>query len=91
MTDPKTKTAAPHAMGAAPSTTWQVTPDHVDMTRPARTLRPVTLSAAPQTITVDASKTALLIVDMQNDFCTEGGWMHSRGIDVTPRSGRSSN
>ena len=84
MTDPKTKTAAPHAMGAAPSTTWQVTPDHVDMTRPARTLRPVTLSAAPQTITVDASKTALLIVDMQNDFCTEGGWMHSRGIDVTP-------
>ena len=84
MTDQKTPVAAPHPMGAAPSTSWQVTPDHVDMTRPARPVRPVTLAAEPQSITVDASKTALLIVDMQNDFCTEGGWMHSRGIDITP-------
>ncbi len=21
---------------------------------------------------------------MQNDFCTEGGWLHSRGIDISP-------
>ena len=33
---------------------------------------------------VDAAKSALLIVDMQNDFCTEGGWLHSRGIDISP-------
>ncbi|WP_353475027.1 cysteine hydrolase [Salipiger sp. H15] len=84
MTVQKTPTAAAHPMGAAPSTSWQVTPDHVAMTRPARPVRPVTLAAEPQAITVYAAKTALLIVDIQNDFCTEGGWMHSRGIDITP-------
>lgn len=76
--------AAPHPMGAAPGSTWHVTPDHVDMTRPAPAVRPLHLAAEPQSITVDAAKTALMIVDMQNDFCTEGGWMHARGIDITP-------
>lgn len=80
----QTTQPAPHPMGAAPGSTWQVTPDHVDMTRPAPAVRPLHLTAEPQSITVDAAKTALLIVDMQNDFCTEGGWMHARGIDITP-------
>ena len=75
---------APHPMGAAPGSTWLVTPDHVDMTRRPSSVRPMHLAAEPQSITVDASKTALMIVDMQNDFCTQGGWMHSRGIDVSP-------
>ena len=33
---------------------------------------------------VDANKAALVVVDMQNDFCTPGGYMDSRGIDITP-------
>jgi nicotinamidase-related amidase len=78
------QTAEPMLLGHSPSQGWLVTPDHVDMTRPARPMRPLTLAAEPQSITIDASKTALLIVDMQNDFCTEGGWLHSRGIDITP-------
>lgn len=82
--DAKKGSAVPHSMGAAPGTTWHVTPEHVDMTRPAPAVRPLHLSADPQAITIDAAKTALLIVDMQNDFCTEGGWLHSRGIDITP-------
>lgn len=71
-------------MGQDASRGWQVSHDHVDMSRPARPLRPLFLDAEPQTVTVDANKTALLIVDMQNDFCTQGGWLHSRGIDITP-------
>ncbi|MCF8465978.1 MAG: cysteine hydrolase [Sneathiella sp.] len=71
-------------MGQDPSQGWKVTVDHVDMTRPAKELRPLMLEAEPQSITIDASKAALLIVDMQNDFCTEGGWLHSRGIDISP-------
>lgn len=84
MNDPKITAAAPHLMGAAPGSTWRVTPDHVDMTRPAPTVRPLRLTAEPQSITIDAAKTALMIVDMQNDFCTDGGWLHARGIDITP-------
>ena len=75
---------APHSMGAVSSSTWQVTPDHVDMTRPAAPVKPLALKAEPQSITIDASKSALMIVDMQNDFCTEGGWLHARGIDISP-------
>lgn len=74
----------PLLMGQSPSQGWLVTEDHVDMTRPPLAVRPLGLAAEPQTITIDANKTALLIVDMQNDFCTEGGWLHSRGIDITP-------
>lgn len=78
------KPAAPVAMGAAPHQAWKVTPDAVDMTRPAPPVRPLSIDAEPQDIVVDAGKSALLIVDMQNDFCTPGGWMDSKGIDVTP-------
>lgn len=70
--------------GASPGESWTVTPDRVDMTRPAAAPKPLAIDAAPQDIVVDANKSALLIVDMQNDFCTKGGWMDSRGIDVSP-------
>lgn len=71
-------------MGARPEHAWQVSRDLVDMTRPAKPVRPIRLEALPQNIVVDAHKAALVIVDMQNDFCTAGGWMDSQGIDVTP-------
>jgi nicotinamidase-related amidase len=80
----KADTAGPVLLGQSPSQGWLVTPDHVDMTRPARPIRALHLAAEPQSVSIDASKTALLIVDMQNDFCSEGGWLHSRGIDITP-------
>ena len=77
-------TPSPVEMGAAPGQSWLVSRDVVDMTRKARPLRPVSLAAEPQNLVIDANKTALLIVDMQNDFCTKGGWLDSRGIDVSP-------
>ncbi|AEQ52385.1 cysteine hydrolase family protein [Pelagibacterium halotolerans] len=82
--EPKPEPAEPLLMGHDASQGWLVTDTHVDMSRPSRTYRPLDIDAEPQSITIDASKTALLIVDMQNDFCTEGGWLHSRGIDITP-------
>src|SRR5712672_250611 len=78
------KPSIPVEMGTNPSQSWKVTPDAVDMTRPSPPVRPLVISAEPQNITVDAAKSALLIVDMQNDFCTKGGWLDSRGIDVSP-------
>ena len=78
------KPASPVEMGTNPGQSWMVTPETVDMTRPAPPVRPLAMAAEPQNITVDAAKSALLIVDMQNDFCTRGGWLDSRGIDVSP-------
>jgi ureidoacrylate peracid hydrolase len=71
-------------MGAALGQSWLVSHDTVDMTRRAPAVRPLAILAEPQNIVVDANKCALLIVDMQNDFCTAGGWLDSRGIDISP-------
>jgi len=70
--------------GARESESWVVSENHVDMTRPASPVRPLVIDAEPQQISIDANKTALLIVDMQNDFCTVGGWMDHIGIDISP-------
>lgn len=32
----------------------------------------------------DLGRTALVVVDMQNDFCTPGGWLASIGVDIAP-------
>ncbi len=77
-------TGLPVEMGAAPGQSWLVSRDIVDMTRLARPLRAISIAAEPQNIVIDANKTALLIVDMQNDFCSRGGWLDSRGIDISP-------
>ncbi len=71
-------------MGATPEQAWRVSPGRVDMTRPATPVRAIAVAAEPQSIVVDAHKSALVIVDMQNDFCTKGGWLDTRGIDVSP-------
>jgi nicotinamidase-related amidase len=72
-------------MGPHPSNRWWVSEHTVDLSRPdPRPVRPVAVAAEPQSVTVDANRSALVIVDMQNDFCTPGGYLHYRGIDVTP-------
>jgi len=41
------------------------------------------LDARPQPITIDPARTALLVVDMQNDFGTKGGMFDRAGIDIS--------
>src|SRR5579871_2632020 len=74
----------PAVMGATAEQAWLVSAGAVDMTRRAKPVRSLRIAADPQWIVVDLHKSALVIVDMQNDFCTRGGWMDSKGIDVTP-------
>jgi len=55
----------------------------VDMTRPVLPLQPAEMAAQPESIAVDLCKAALLIVDMQNDFCSREGWLGSLGVDLS--------
>lgn len=43
----------------------------------------VTIEANPQPISIDASKTAVIVVDMQNDFCSKGGLFDHAGVDIS--------
>lgn len=47
----------------------------------------MTVEARHQPVTLDLARTAIVVVDMQNDFCHPDGWLASIGVDVTPARG----
>src|ERR1700741_1980063 len=49
----------------------------------SRTGRRVTIEARPEPITIDTSTTAVIVVDMQNDFGSKGGMFERAGIDIS--------
>jgi ureidoacrylate peracid hydrolase len=61
---------------------YRLTQSTVDMTRPAIAPEALSLPAQPQDIVVDLNKSALIVIDMQNDFCTRGGWFDSLGVPL---------
>jgi nicotinamidase-related amidase len=71
-------------LGSAPATQWRVSGDLVDMIRPTAPPCPVRVAAEPQHLVIDLSRTAIIAIDMQNDFCTKGGWLDHIGVDVAP-------
>lgn len=72
-------------MGSHPANRWRVSPAKVDLSRAEqRPVRAIDIGAQPQALTIDANRSALVVVDMQNDFCSKGGYLDYRGIDITP-------
>lgn len=67
-----------------PPTAWMVDATIADMTRSPLKPRPITLPTETKTLRLDLAKTAILIIDMQNDFCHVDGWLSHIGVDVTP-------
>ena len=45
--------------------------------------RLIHLDAKPEAITLDPAMTAVIVVDMQNDFGSEGGMFDRAGIDIS--------
>jgi nicotinamidase-related amidase len=72
------------ALGCNPINSWRVNETHADLIRPARPALPITIDAAPQAVTFDAGRSALIVIDMQNDFCHPDGWLASIGVDIAP-------
>lgn len=66
-------------LGMGRATRWWATADNVDMTLPEVLPRIVTVQSEPQSVTMDLSRTAIVIIDLQNDFCTQGGWVDHIG------------
>ncbi|MCG8425012.1 MAG: cysteine hydrolase [Proteobacteria bacterium] len=46
--------------------------------------KPIEFAAQPRQVRIDIARTALLIVDMQNDFCSPGGYVDHLGGDCEP-------
>ena len=63
---------------------WNVNETLVDMAMPLPEPRALTIACQPQSVMVDLNRTALIVIDMQNDFCAKGGWVDHLGVDYTP-------
>ena len=71
-------------LGSARQNRWQVGHHRVSLVRAPLAPRPVTVEDGGRAITFDLSRTALIVVDMQNDFCHPDGWLGHIGVDVSP-------
>jgi nicotinamidase-related amidase len=71
-------------LGSSPRNQWRVSATDVDLRRAPLAPNPLTISAEPQQVTLDLARTAMLVIDMQNDFCHPEGWLGHIGVDVTP-------
>jgi ureidoacrylate peracid hydrolase len=47
-------------------------------------MKQLTIGARPNPFTLELDRTALIIIDMQNDFGADGGMFHRAGIDIAP-------
>lgn len=71
-------------LGEIPQTAWHVTTDTVDMVRRPEPTHPVTIHDGERSLRLDLSRSAIVVIDMQNDFCHLDGWLAHIGIDITP-------
>jgi ureidoacrylate peracid hydrolase len=52
--------------------------------RPRPPQRLVSFPATPSAVEIDLNRTALIVIDMQNDFCDPEGWLPKRGTELSP-------
>ncbi|MBL8551281.1 MAG: isochorismatase family protein [Hyphomonadaceae bacterium] len=71
-------------LGSAPANRWGVSADQADLVRVPLAPRPIVFKAEPQDLRIDLSRTACIVIDMQNDFCAPGGWLAHIGVDIAP-------
>lgn len=76
-----------NSLGSSPRNQWRVSADRVDMVRAPAPPKVVEVAAEPKGVRIDLSRTAVLVIDMQNDFCHPDGWLASIGVDVAPARG----
>jgi nicotinamidase-related amidase len=54
-----------------------------DLVRPRRAAKRIIVEAQPQAIAFDLNRVAVVVIDMQNDFCSPNGWFDARGVDLS--------
>jgi hypothetical protein len=69
-------------LGPTPRNAWDVSANAADLVRAPVPPRPVRFAAEPKPVALDLARTAIIVVDMQNDFCHQDGWLAGIGVDV---------
>lgn len=74
---------SPAVLGVPGRNAYHLDRTRVDMSRPAQPVRRLEAPGLPQAVVLDLAKTALIVVDMQNEFCSTKGWLSVLGQDVS--------
>jgi len=72
------------ALGIGRNYQWWANATEVDMAVASRAPVPLRIGCEPPSVKVDLNGTANVLIDMQNHFCSEGGWVDHVGADYTP-------
>ncbi|KAK9370583.1 Isochorismatase-like protein [Lipomyces kononenkoae] len=59
----------------------------ISFLRPAPSPRIIRIAGSPKAVEFDLARSALIVVDMQNDFLHPEGWFPAKGIDAGPLLG----
>ncbi|WP_295522700.1 cysteine hydrolase family protein [uncultured Pseudacidovorax sp.] len=73
-----------HPLGSSARNRWQVNARRASLLRERPAPRPLHLAALPKPVEIDLGRTAVIVIDMQNDFCHPQGWLAGIGVDVAP-------
>src|SRR5258707_2918749 len=86
MTDASTcsKDEGLRPLGSSPRNRWSVSETRANLVRQPAPPRPITVQAEGKLVTFDLARTAIIVIDMQNDFCHPDGWLAHCGVDVAP-------
>jgi len=71
-------------LGSSANNRWAVSETRANLVRPPLAPRPITVQADAKLLTIDLARTAIVVIDMQNDFCHPDGWLAHIGVDVGP-------
>jgi ureidoacrylate peracid hydrolase len=74
--------AAPARFGPAAHNSWALDLDCLSLVRSIKASKKVIIQATNQMLEVDINRSALIVVDMQNDFCHPLGWFGQRGVNT---------
>jgi nicotinamidase-related amidase len=74
----------PGSFGPALHNAWSLDTAGLSLVRKSVRPRPLRFKALPQAIEIDIARSAIVVVDMQNDFCHAEGWFGQKGAAVGP-------
>jgi ureidoacrylate peracid hydrolase len=74
--------SVPSRFGPVAHNSWALDGSRISLVRSIKASKKVVLEATNQTLEVDLSRSALIVVDMQNDFCHPRGWFGQRGVNT---------
>jgi ureidoacrylate peracid hydrolase len=71
-------------LGPNKANSWMVENEHVILARPQPEQSIINITGLPKPVSLDVNRSALIIVDMQNEFCHPDGWLAGIGVDISP-------